>query len=131
MQHFIKIFLTAATLYLTALNPAFAQTQEELSAQFSSSMDHIARHGVTVVPSSDGGSLVILETAFDTRSNAELHVLLGKDGMFAPEMDLGPLAKITGLQVFRAPASIDISSFNEVHVWNPQSNIVVGVAPLQ
>jgi hypothetical protein len=121
----------AAALCVAFVGPAIAQSNEDLSTQFSRSIDHIREHGVTVVPSGDGGSLVILETAFDTRSNAELHLLLGKDGMFAPEANLGPIAKITGLQVFKTPASVDISRFNEVHVWNPQNNVVVGVAPLQ
>ncbi len=87
-------------------------------------------HGVSVVQSSDGGSLVVLETEFKTRNTAELRVLLGRNGVPAREADLGSLARVSGLQVFRAPPSVDVSTFSEVYIWNPQNNVVVGVAPL-
>ena len=131
MRHLLTVILSSTALWISLPNPVFAQSNEDLSVQFSRTIDHIKEHGVSVVPSSDGGSLVILETAFDTRSNAELRLLLGKDGMFTPETDLGRIAKTTGLQVFKVPASVDISGYNEVYVWNPQNKVVIGVAPLQ
>lgn len=121
--------MSAAAIALTTFSaPALAQDQ--LSPQVQRVMAYIADHGVSVVPTGDGGAFVVLETEFVTHGTPELHIILGKDGVLMPEADLGTLQKITGLQVFRTPATLDIDGFNEVHVWDSQNKIVVGVAPL-
>ncbi len=130
MTKIIQSALGAATLSLSMLINAPAQADDHLLSQFSHTIDYITANGVSVVQSSDGGSMVVLETDFDTRNHAELRVLLGRDGMFTREADLGPLARVTGLQVFKAPPNVDMQQFTEVHIWNPQHNVVVGIAPL-
>ena len=125
-----RSMLLAAAVSLTLLQPVSAQANDSLPDAFSHTIDHINDHGVSVVQSSDGGSLVVLETEFKTRNTAELRVLLGRNGVPAREADLGSLARVSGLQVFRAPPSVDVSTFSEVYIWNPQNNVVVGVAPL-
>ena len=130
MLHILRILFGAAALSISFSNPTFAQNNDALSAQFSDAIANIANHGVSVVPASDGGHLVVLETSFDTRSTVSLRLLLGSNGRVAPEADLGPLRKITGLQVFRIPSDLDISGYNEVYVWNPKDSAVIGVAPL-
>lgn len=130
MKNTLNNFFAVTALLLALSTPVSAQANEELSNQFSHTVAYIAEHGVSVVSSSDGGSLIILETSFQTSDDTELHILLGKDGIFAPEADLGKLSHINGLQVFRTPATINISGFNEIHLWNPEYGVVVGVTPL-
>lgn len=130
MPHILKMFLGAFALSTTLLTPALGQGNDALSAQFSDEIAYIANHGVTVVPASNGGHHVVLQTSFDTRNTAALRLLLGKNGHMASNADLGPVRKITGLQVFRVPANLDISGFNEIYIWNPNSNAAVRVAAL-
>lgn len=128
----LKFLRTAAiSAVLLALSaPAFALSEDERSA-LARSVDYIADHGVSVVQSTDGGSLVILQTAFDDDVTADLRVVLGNGGMFAPEADLGQLAQITGLQVLKAPATVDVNQFDELHVLDRETNSLIGVAPLR
>ena len=72
----------------------------------------------------------MLETDFKTTNRAELRILLGRNGAASPEADLGSLARVTGLQVFRAPPHVDVTAYTDVYIWNPQNNVIVGVAPL-
>jgi len=130
MKNTITSALIAAAFSLTLLMPTSALAEDHLQSQFSHTIDYITEHGVSVVRSSDGGSLVVIETDFNTRNRSELRLLLGRDGMFMPEADLGPLARVTGLQVFKAPPGLDIQQYTEVHIWNPQHNVIVGFAPL-
>jgi hypothetical protein len=130
MPHILKMLIGATALSMTLLTPALGQGHDALSAHFSDEIAYIANHGVTVVPTSNGGHHVILQTSFGTRNTTALRLLLGKNGSMAPETDLGPLRKITGLQVFRVPADLDISGFNEVYIWNPKNNAAVRVAAL-
>lgn len=131
MTNFVSKIAAVAALSFTVLGTNVAWANDALSDQFTDTIAHIRDHGISVVPSSDGGSLLVLQTDFTTKDDPELRVLLGKDGMFAPDTDLGQLSYINGLQVFRTPSSMDISGFNEVYLWNPQNNVVVGVAPLE
>ncbi|MEL6839640.1 MAG: hypothetical protein AAFP85_10130 [Pseudomonadota bacterium] len=130
MKRIVQSALGAAALSLSLFTPATVLANDHLLSQFSHTVDYITEHGVSVVKSSDGGALVVLETDFNTRNSAELRLLLGKDGLFTREADLGPLAHLTGLQVFRAPPGVDMQQFTELHIWNPQHDVVVGVAPL-
>ena len=119
-----------AAMLLALTTPTFALSQDARTA-LARSVDYIADHGISVVQSTNGGTLVILQTDFDDDVGAELRVILGKDGMFAPEADLDPLAQIFGLQVFKARAAVDVSKFDEVHVWDRGTNSVIGVAPFR
>lgn len=119
-----------AAILLALATPVFALSEGERAA-LARTVDYIADHGISVVQSSDGGTLVVLETNLDHDIGAALHVVLGKDGIVVPEADLGPLAKITGLQVLKAPASVDVGQFDTLHVMDRDTNSVIGVAPLR
>lgn len=117
-------------IMLAFATPSFAQADGTSPNELARSVDYIADRGVSVVPSSDGGILIILETDFDHPMGRDLRVILGKDGMFLPDADLGALAQMSGLQVFKAPPTVDVMEFDEVHVWDRDADRVVGVAPL-
>lgn len=130
MKRLFQPALGAAALSISLIVPLFAQADDHLLSQFSHTINHINAHGVSVVRASDGGNLVVIETDFNTNHTAELRLLLGRDGTFTREADLGALARVTGLQVFKAPPDMNIAQFSEVHIWSPQHDVVVGVAPL-
>ena len=119
-----------AVMLFALATPTFALSEGERAA-LARSVDYIADHGISVVQSSDGGTVLVLQTDFNDDIGTELRVILGKDGIFAREADLGPLARISGLQVFKAPPAIDVSQFDEVHVWDRETDSVIGVAPLR
>mgnify|MGYP001793619215 CR=1 FL=1 len=130
MRTFFQSALGAAALSLSLLSPSVASADDHVLAQYAHTVDYIAAHGVSVVRSSDGGALVVLETDFNTRDRAELRLLLGRDGRPTPDADLGRLNRVKGLQVFKAPAHVNVQDFTEVHIWHPQKDIVIGSAPL-
>ncbi|WP_341368953.1 DM13 domain-containing protein [Yoonia sp. BS5-3] len=113
-------------LFLPNITPAHGDETDHLTR----AVDYIAQHGVSAVPSSDGGTLLVLQTQFDHAGDPDLRILLGKDGIPAPETDLGPLAQITGLQVFKAPPTMDIAQFDSLHIWDSAAGRHIGAAPL-
>ncbi len=116
---------------LTLAAPSFAVAHGAPSDELAGSLAYISEHGISVVQSSDGGTLLVLQTDLAKDIDANLRVILGNDGMFAPETDLGPLAKISGLQVLKAPATVDVSAFDELHIWDRDTNTVIGIAQLR
>ncbi|MFQ1699027.1 hypothetical protein ACJ5NV_00395 [Loktanella agnita] len=128
MTYFVKAIAAALLTGLSGPLPALAQSAVDPNVQHV--LDHINAHGVSVVRTSDGGAMVILETDFATRGLPELRVSLGRDGVFMPDTDLGTLRKITGLQVFTAPSSINIEEYDTLFIWDPRAATPVGLAPL-
>lgn len=128
MTRFVRTCIAAAALTLGAMLPA--QADEGVNPHIQHVLDHINAHGVSVIRTADGGAMVVLETDFTSRGLPELRVGLGRNGVFMPETDLGTLRKISGLQVFTAPASINIDDYDTLYIWDPRAAIPVGLAPL-
>ena len=120
----------AAALLLGLALPMSATAQNMVDSDIQEVLDHIKAHGVSVIRTSDGGAMLVLETQFGSGRLPELRVGLGRDGMFMPGTDLGTLRKITGMQVFRAPPSLDIDEFDTLVIYDPSAAVPVGLAPL-
>lgn len=129
MQRNMSLYGSVVVM-LALAPPSFAQAHGTSPDGLARSVDYIADRGVSVVPSSDGGLMIVLETDFDHPMERDLRVILGKDGMFVPDADLGALAQMSGLQVFKAPPTVDVMQFDEVHLWDRDAGQVVGVVPL-
>ena len=123
--------LVATAFALSLLFPALATADQIDAGHWSEQMNYITERGVSVINTGNGPALIVLETALGPEVDSDLRLHLGKDGVANPAADLGRLAKIRGLQVFEAPASIDISDFNELHIWNADVGARVGIAPLR
>ncbi|MFG5383064.1 MULTISPECIES: hypothetical protein [unclassified Yoonia] len=121
----------ATAFALSLLAPVATQADQTDAGRWSEQINYIAEHGVSVINTGNGPALIVLETALGPDVDADLRLHLGKDGVANPAANLGRLAKIRGLQVFEAPASIDISDFNELHIWNADVGAPIGFAPLR
>ena len=123
--------LVAAALSLSWLIPAVVHADQTDAGRWTEQINYITEHGVSVIDTGNGPALIVLETALGPDMDGNLRLHLGKDGVANPAADLGRLAKIRGLQVFEAPASINISEFNELHIWSVDLGRPVGIAPLR
>ena len=54
----------------------------------------------------------------------------GRDGKFVDPTDFEPLRQNTGAQVYKVPANIDPTQFNEVYIWCRKFSVPLGVATL-
>ncbi len=130
MTRLIKVVVAAAAIAIGTVNPAVVLADDGVNSQVQEVLDHIAAHGVSVIHTSDGGAMVVIETNYTTRGVPELRVGLGRDGVFMPGTDLGTLRKITGLQTFKAPASVNIDDYDTLYIWDPRASAPISVAPL-
>lgn len=120
----------AAALLLGLALPLSATAQNMSDPGIQEVLDHIKAHGVSVIRTSDGGAMLVLETDFGSGRLPELRVGLGRNGEFMPGTDLGTLRKITGMQVFRAPPTLNIDEFDALVIYDPRAAMPVGLAPL-
>ena len=126
--------LAAATTFLavTAFAPSLASaTETTATGTFSGANDHITTGGVSIVKTSNGGAIVILDTNFSLDGAPDPSVGFGKDGEYVAATDLGDLGELNGLQVFVVPASVNVDDFNEVYIWCDQFSVSLGVASLE
>jgi len=121
----------AIAIGLGLLAPVAASSNETEVGRWSDEINYIKSHGVSVIENGNGTALIVLETAFGSDRAPDMRLHLGRDGVLNPSANLGPVAKIKGLQVFEAPASLNISEFNELHIWNIDDGTSLGVAPLK
>jgi hypothetical protein len=131
MKISVKRPLGATILILGLLFPVNSSANETETGRWSDEINYIRSHGVSVIQNGNGSALIVLETAFGSSGAPDMRLHLGKDGVVNPAADLGPVSKIRGLQVFEAPATLNILDFNELHIWNVEENAVLGVAPLK
>ena len=115
------------SLGLLAPISAFADEGDRWSEEIS----YIKSHGVSVIENGNGTASIVLETAFAANRAPNMRLYLGRDGVANPSVNLGTVAKIRGLQVFEAPASINLAEFNELHILNADDGTSLGVAPLK
>jgi hypothetical protein len=130
MKISVKRLTGATILILGLLFPAMSSANETDTGRWSDEINYIRSHGVSVIQNGNGSALIVLETKFGPGGAPVMRLHLGKDGVANPSADLGVLSKIKGLQVFETPAAVDISDFNELHIWNADDGTSLGVAPL-
>ena len=127
-----KIFSTVAVATITAFTfviPASADTVAA-TGTFTGASDHITTGGVSIIKTSNGGAVVILDSNFSLDGAPDPKVGFGVDGKFIAASDLGELTKKDGLQVYVVPASVNVDDFNEVYIWCEEFAVPLGVAAL-
>ena len=136
MHTFIKrvtapVILALSLLAAMAL-PGFAHAGgETISAgEFTGINNHTVVGAVSIVKTDSGYEIVMGEDfVFDGAPDPK--VALGKDGKYDPSTLIQLLKSDTGAQSYVVPDSIDVSLFNEVHIWCEKFNVGLAVAPLQ
>ena len=127
-----KIFSTVAVATITAFTfviPASADTVAA-TGTFTGASDHITTGGVSIIKTSNGGAVVILDSNFSLDGAPDPKVGFGVDGKFSAASDLGELTNKDGLQVYVVPASVNVDDFNEVYIWCEEFAVPLGVAAL-
>ncbi len=122
MGKFAAILLTA----LIALPGATAAAGEG-SGSFSGASGHQATGQVAVVQTADGWE-VRLEDDFSFDGAPDPWVGFGRSGSFAPATDFYRLRSNSGSQVYKVPADVDPTAYDEVYIWCRRYSVPLGVA---
>lgn len=109
-------------------NPA-AAGETLASGSFTGASGHVASGGVSVQKTADG-VVVVLEDDFSFDGAPDPKLGFGKDG-YDKASQFSHLEANSGKQVYKIPASIDPSRYNEVWVWCERYAVPLGVAKLQ
>ncbi len=132
MNKFIIETVAAIGMALTVAAPGVAGANEfKASGTFKGASDHITTGNTTIVKTSNGGAVLILDSNFSLDGAPDPRVGLGKDGKYDASTDLGVLANNTGLQVYVIPASVNIDDLNEVYIWCKKFAVPLGVASIK
>jgi hypothetical protein len=127
-----QLILAGFAIGMAAASFATIASADEISASgtFTGASDHITTGGVSVVETSAGGAVVILDADFSLDGAPDPSVGFGKDGEYVAASDLGELTSINGLQVFVVPEGLDVADFNEIYIWCDEFSVPLGVAAL-
>ncbi len=131
MNRVRSYFIGIITAAIVGLTSSLAFADATTSGTFKGASDHVTTGGVSIVKTANGGHVVILDTDFSLDGAPDPRVGLGKSGKFVESTDLGKLKKISGLQAYVVPASIDVSNFDEVYIWCRKFSVPLGVAKLK
>lgn len=90
---------------------------------------------VSIQPDRNGDHYLLFKNDFETVMAPDLRVILHKEIIpqsynSANSIDLAPLAKIKGQQIYKLPKGIDIKQFQSIIVWCRQFNVTFGTAAL-
>lgn len=124
MKKYTGILLAA----LIAL-PAGTALAGEGTGTFIGASDHVTSGTVEVVKT-DTGWEVHLKDNFSLDGAPDPRVGFGSAGTFAAATDFEPLRSITGAQVYKVPAGIDPTAYDEVYIWCRKFSVPLGVAKL-
>jgi hypothetical protein len=127
-----QLILAGFAIGMAAASFATIASADEISASgtFTGASDHITTGGVSVVETSAGGAVVILDADFSLDGAPDPSVGFGIDGEYVAASDLGELTSINGLQVFVVPEGLDVADFNEIYIWCDEFSVPLGVAAL-
>lgn len=96
---------------------------------FTGLSNHVTKGDVAVVDTGSGWEIHLKDT-FWFDGAPDPRVGFGKDGAFVDPTDFEPLRSDAGAQVYKVPASIDPSKFNEVYIWCRKFSVPLGVAKI-
>jgi hypothetical protein len=127
-----QLILAGFAIGMAAASFATIASADEISASgtFTGASDHITTGGVSVVETSAGGAVVILDADFSLDGAPDPSVGFGIAGEYVAASDLGELTSINGLQVFVVPEGLDVADFNEIYIWCDEFSVPLGVAAL-
>lgn len=110
--------------------PVQAGSDVVSSGTFRGANKHITSGGITVVKTA-AGTLIILDRDFSLDGAPDPKLGFGKDGKYDSAAKVAHLSKKNGLQVYKVPAGIDASKYNELYVWCEKFSVSLGVAALK
>ncbi len=117
-------------LSLSAVTVANAASSIITQGTFTGASDHVTTGGISVVKT-ESGAILVLESDFSLDGAPDPKLGFGKDGKYDAKSKIAHLGKIKGLQVYKIPASVDPSKYNELYVWCEKFNVPLGVAKLK
>lgn len=120
--------LAAALISLGAAGVSFAG-DDGRAGTFTGLSNHVTKGDVSVVKTSDGYEIHLSEN-FWFDGAPDPRVGFGKDGTFVDATDFEVLKSDTGAQVYKVPADIDPTQFDDVFVWCRKFSVPLGVAKL-
>lgn len=126
LRHFTSLFaalVAALAISLTSL-PASAA-----SGTFKGINNHVAS-GKVSVEKRGNGYVIVLADSFTFDGAPDPRIAFGKNGKFAAKTDFKPLKSNNGAQEYAVPASIDVSKYNEVHIWCRKFSVGLAIAKL-
>ncbi|HUS56012.1 MAG TPA: DM13 domain-containing protein [Thermohalobaculum sp.] len=109
--------------------PASMALAGEGAGTFTGASNHVTSGAVEVVKTADGWE-VHLKDDFSLDGAPDARVGFGAAGKFVDATDFEPLRSNTGAQVYKVPADIDPTAFDEVYIWCRQYSVPLGVAQL-
>lgn len=131
MKTIISYIVGTAMAAVIALSSSIALAGSNPSGTFKGASDHVTTGGVSIIKTSQGGHVVILDTDFSLDGAPDPRVGLGKGGKYDAAADLGKLVKINGLQAYVIPARVNVANYDEVYIWCRKFSVPLGVARLK
>lgn len=126
----MRRFAGAVAGLALVLGAGMAQAGGAGSGTFKGLSNHITTGGVKVVQT-DAGWEIHLKDDFTFDGAPDPRVGFGKDGKFVDPTDFEPLRKNAGGQVYKVPAEIDPTNFDEVYIWCRKFSVPLGVASIK
>ncbi len=124
-----KTLATATFVASIALSAVAAQAGERAGSFYGVS-GKSTTGGVTVSKDAQG-YVVTLGSNFSFSGAPDPKIGFGSNGKFVNGTLVGLLKSNNGTQSFRVPSHIDVSQFNEVHLWCELYSVGLGVAPIK
>jgi len=126
----VKWYRVFAVALVAAFSINFAQAADKLSSgEFTGINNHVTKGMVSIVKTDNGHEIVMADNFFFDGA-PDPKVALGKDGQYDPNTLIELLRSNTGAQRYAIPAGIDVSNYNEVHIWCEKFNVGLAIAPL-
>jgi len=126
---FIRLAAAASVATLAALAAPAIAADAGSTGLFSGRSGHATSGSVKIVKDGDG-YIVELGPNFSLDNGPDPKVGFGRDGKFVPGTLIGALKSLKGSQSYRAPASLDIRTFDQVYIWCERFAVPLGAAQL-
>lgn len=131
MKQSIKKLFGGALLAAVLFAPLSVQANEIYAKGiFTGASDHVTTGNVSIIKTTNGGAIVVLDTNFSLDGAPDPYVGFGKDGKFVVTSGLGSLENNAGLQAYVVPPGIKVDNYNEVYIWCKKFSVPLGVAVL-
>ena len=123
--------LTLSTLLLTLPGPVGATEGDVLATgEFEGRSDHEVNGTASIVQTGDA-TLIVLGSDFELDGAPDPKLGFGSDGKYDEKSKVAHLGELNGAQIYKVPASVDVSSYNEFYVWCEKFSVPLGVAKLK
>ena len=133
MKHFtiLKSIVALLIALPLLLGSMYASAEETItSGTFTGASNHVTTGGVSVVKTADGLAVVLGED-FNFDGAPDPKVGFGTSGKYDLSTQLAHLKSNSGKQVYKIPASVDISGYNEIYIWCEAYAVPLGVAAIK